>query len=431
MTYLATEMLLYMLSTALIGLILGWMIWGLGQRRRLRGLRDELTAVIEQEKDAHDQTRKFLEESEANGKKALKAAALDANRSMNELKETIEAERLSVRDVQSELESVRAGIDATIEADRASVQANIDQAIETANAERAAASEAMAKEAQSRAQIEELRLLIGAEKLAAENARAELEDMRRSLSAELETERTAHEQAKIALNDIRSTLARTLGASTFDVAGDGGAAQDTSSSANAVFGQAEEAEQANGLNGSSARAATAFNMMTDVAAAGDALNNPDLDEADIEDREGVSLDLPSTIETVEMPAEGDHGGDDSAPPKPPHGGMFRPTPTEAIERKRPMAFLDQRPDDIDDLLAIDGISPEIEGRLHDCGCYRYDQLADLSTEDIAWLADEIGLSSFQIASDRWIEQAKALGPEKDAKDDHEVVEESDRQNATG
>ena len=155
MTYLATEMLLYMLSTALIGLVLGWMIWGLGQRRKLRGLRQEMTAVIEKEKDAHFQTRTLLDKAEANAKKSLQAATADADRSVNELKESIEAERLSAKEAQSELERVRAGIDATIEADRASVQATIDQAIETANAEKAAASEAMAKEAQSRAQIEE------------------------------------------------------------------------------------------------------------------------------------------------------------------------------------------------------------------------------------------------------------------------------------
>ena len=45
-----------------------------------------------------------------------------------------------------------------------------------------------------------------------------------------------------------------------------------------------------------------FSMMTDMAAAGEALNNPDLDEADIEDREDPSLDLSSTIEAEPVPA---------------------------------------------------------------------------------------------------------------------------------
>ena len=276
--------------------------------------------------------------------------------------------------------------------------------------------------------------MIGAEKLAAESARNELEETRSSLRAELETERAAHEQAKIALNDIRSTLARTLGAGALDLAGDGGNAQDQPSPAGAIFGQPEDSSRANGLTGPSAVAATAFNMMTDMTAAGDALNNPDLDEADIEDREGVSLDLPSTIDGVEMQTdlekeESDSADDDAASSQQPLGGMFRPLSTETLERKRPTAFLDQRPDNVDDLLAIDGISPEIEGRLNDCGCYQYGQLADLTSEDVAWLAEEIGLSSFQIAADRWVEQAKELSVDNGIEDKQAIVEPIDRQNA--
>ncbi len=152
-------------------------------------------------------------------------------------------------------------------------------------------------------------------------------------------------------------------------------------------------------------------MMTDLTAADDALNNPDLDEADIEDQEGVSLDLSATIETDSTP---DRIG-------------FRPLPSDPVERERPAIFLDQRPDDGDDLQAIDGIGPETEQSLHDSGCYHYSQIADLASEDIAWLAEKIGLSSDQIAADRWVEQAKSLRSKAEAV----IVEPDDRQNATG
>ena len=398
MTYLATEMLLYLLSTAVIGLALGWLIWGAGRRRKLESLRSDLMTVIEQEKVAHHETRMLLDDVEAKSKMTIEAAKAEADQSLAELKETVDAERSSTLDARTELEQVRAGIDETIQAERASVQATIDQAVESANAERAAAAEAMAKEAQSRAQIEELRLLIGAEKLAAESARSELEQTRASMRAELETERAAHEQAKTALNDIRSTLARTLGSTALDLPG-----IDAESAAGAT--------DAATIPPSGGDDDAPLSMMTDMTIAGDALNNPDQDEADIEDQEGVGLDLPAMIETEPTP----------------RSIGFRPPSSESIEHERPAIFLGQRPDDVDDLQAIDGISPETERSLHDSGCYRYSQVAELTSDDIAWLAEEIGLSSDQIAADRWVEQAKSLRSGADAA----FIAPDDRKNATG
>ena len=406
MTYLATEMLLYLLSTMVIGLILGWLIWGAGRRRKLDGLRSDLVAVIEQEKVAHHQTRLSLDEAETKSQKAIEAARAEAGRSLAELSESLDTERSAAEEARAELEQVRAGMEETIQEGRASVQATIDQAMETANAERSAASEAMTREAQSRAQIEELRLLIGAEKLAAESARSELEQTRASMQAELETERVAHEQARNALNDIRSTLARTLGSGALDLPGGNAsdAAADTTGEFTRAASMTTSPPAGRGMT-------TPFSMMTDMAAAGDALNNPDLDEADIEDQEGVSLDLSATIEKNTDP-----------------DSIAFPSPTsDPIERERPAIFQDQSPDDGDDLQAIDGIDPEIERSLHDSGCYRYSQLADLTSEDIAWLAEEIGLSSDQVASDCWVEQAKSLRSEAEAA----LTASDDRQNATG
>ena len=227
------------------------------------------------------------------------------------------------------------------------------------------------------------------------------------MQAELVAERAAHDQAKNALNDIRSTLTRTLGSAALDLPGD------SSSDATVATPSASDFARANGMTSQSAgtNTMTPFNMMTDMAAAGDALNNPDLDEADIEDQEGVGLDLSATIEKNSVP--------DSI--------AFPPPTSDPIERKRPAIFLDQRPDDGDDLQAIDGIGPETERSLQDSGCYHYSQLADLSSEDIAWLAEEIGLSSDQIAAERWVEQAKSLRSEVEAA----LIASDDRQNATG
>ncbi len=414
MTYLATEMLLYLLSTALIGLVLGWLIWGAGRRRQLDALRNDLMKVIEQEKVAHHETRLLMDDVETKSQRAIEAAKAEAGQSLAELKQTIDAERNSAEEARTELEQVRAGIEETIHEGRASVQATIDQAMETANTERAAASEAMAREAQSRAQIEELRLLIGAEKLAAESARSELEQTRGRMRAELDTERAAHEQAKTALNDIRSTLARTLGPAALDLpGGDAPGAADAPGTTAATPSAGDDLARTDGMTSPLAGTdlTAPFSMMTDPMAEGDALNSSDLDEADIEDQEGVSLDLSATIETDPTPDR----------------IAFRPSSPEPIERERPAIFQGERPDDVDDLQAIDGIGPEIERSLHDSGCYRYSQIADLTSEDIAWLADEIGLSSDQIAADRWVEQAKSLRSGTEAA----LIASDDRQNATG
>ena len=396
MTYLATEMLLYLAAAAVIGLVMGWLIWGLGRRRQLAALRRDLTAMVDTEREAHHQTRLELDEADAHAEEAIAKARADAERTIGELRQTLEAEREAARDARAALDRAEAEIAAAEEKGRAAGQEAAAQALKAANAEKAAASEAMAREAQSRAQIEELRLLIGAEKLAAESARAELEQTRSTMQATLDAERAAHQQATTALDDIRSTLARTLGTAALGLAEDG-----TPTAPLATDGMSDTTPP------EGRRAA--FSMMTDIAAAGEALNNPDLDEADIEDREDLSLDLSSPIDVEPTSEEPDsEAGDRHLPPA--NGRVeLRPLPGGTAPSRRPSAFLDERPDDVDDLTAISGISADIERRLQENGCYRYRQLAELTPNDIDWLAAKIGLTADKIAAERWVEQARELG----------------------
>ena len=299
MTYLATEMLLYLLAAAVIGLVLGWLIFGLGSGRKLSALRGNLMATVEMEREAHQETKRLLDDAQGKMGEAVTAARADADRSLAELKKTVDAERLAAKETEAELERMRGEMEEALQQGRTSGQEAIDQAMHAANAEKAAASLAMAKEAQLRAQLEELRLLIGAEKLAAESARSELKKLRADMQAKLEAERAAGEQAKIALDDIQSTLARTLGPVALGIT-----EQDVDASTAAISGDGARPlslgrSQAEGVAGSSSGRdnPSPFSMMTDMAAAGEALNNPDLYEADIEDREDPSLDLSSTIES--------------------------------------------------------------------------------------------------------------------------------------
>ncbi|MEM7043642.1 MAG: hypothetical protein AAF543_12600 [Pseudomonadota bacterium] len=404
MTYLATEMLFYLAAAAVIGFVMGWLIWGLGQRRKLQALRSDLTVMVDAEREAHQQTRLSLDQADAQAKVAIQAAKA-------------EAERDAARQAKAAIDRAEAEIANAVERGRAANQDVVDEALKTANAEKAAASEALAREAQSRAQIEELRLLIGAEKLAAESARAELEEARSTMQGSLDAERAAHQQAKTALDDIRSTLAKTLGSAALGLAGDSGQATVPSTG------------NAGGIDGfkPTQEPKAAFGMMTDIAAAGEALNNPDLDEADIEDREDLSLDLSSPIDV-----EPDVEMGDNVEPLPSTANdriELRPQANGQEQTDRPTVFLDQRPDDVDDLQAIDGIDPDVERRLHENGCYHYHQLAGLMPTDIDWLASKIGLSSDRIAAEAWVDQAKKLGQKAESDKGAIFFSSEDRRNA--
>ena len=443
MTYLATEMLLYLLSAAIIGLVLGWLIWGSGQRRKLRALRHDLMATIEAEREAHHETKLLLDDAENATREAVEEAKADAKRSLAELRQTVDAERQAAQEAYTALEKMRAEMDEAVQAGQASGQEAVDQAMRAANAEKAAAADAIAKEAQSRAQIEELRLLIGAEKLAAESARSELARTRAEMEAKLNAERAAHEQAKLALDDIRSTLSRTLGPAALDLAGTAGNGDAGSPPASEATGWNGDAGRTDRTGpGTAGGRSSSFSMMTDMATAGEALNNPDLDEADIEDREEMNLDLSPTIDTepaqepdpaVTTDSDMDETVEvvDPAPPPPSDRIELRPLPLDSAKPERPAMFLDRQPDDVDDLQKIDGISLEIERRLHSAGCYLYRQLAELSPKDIDWLASEIGVTTYQIAADRWVEQAKSLNTNDESEKGTIFLQEKDRENAAG
>lgn len=431
MTYLATEMLLYLLSAAAIGMVLGGLIWGGGKRRQMRALRADLMTRLESQKAAHEKTRLSLERADVRMQEAVEAAKADAKRLIGELQRAVEGERRKADEARTDLEELRARTEKEDQEGRASSQAALTAAMRAADVEKAAAAQALAREAQARAHMEELRLLIGAEKLAVENARTELdkarigwEETRAEMQAAFEAERTAHEQAKRALDDIRSTLSKTFGPEAFGMAAANGSAVDADPERPAPL-------QARGHN------LTALPLVMDMAAAGEALNYPDHDEADIEDREDMSLELVSSFDTEpdatlylepEEVVEVAEPADSEAEIREIGAGRAERQGPEAPAR--PEGFLDQAPDQADDLKAIEGIGEGIERRLNDQGCYQYRQLADLTAKDIDWLSAAIDVTPSQIAADRWVQQAKRLegGAEDDATFEGGTA---DRKNAAG
>lgn len=413
MTYLATEMLLYLLSTALIGFVLGWLIWGSSQRRKLGQLRADLMGALDSERAAHQEARIALDGAEAKTRKAVKAAEVEAERSLADMQKAVDAEHTKALEAEAAATQMRIDLEEAVRQSQESGQQALNQAMRATDVEKAAAAEAMAKEAQSRAQIEELRLLIGAERLAAENARTDLETLRADMEVRMEAERADHEKAKIALADIRSALTRTLGTEALGVAVDESSAEPVQPDAGVPQHLTE--------NGGFQRDDEPSHVEI-----GESLEHPALVDMDIEDREDANLDLPPIIETT-LESVQDHQGsneiditDLSSEPAP-ETIELGSAPAASNSLDRPLLFCEPRPETMDDLLAIEGIDSEIEQRLHDHGCYRYHQLAELTSDDLDWLAQSIDVPTYQINADRWIEQAKTLlsspgeiGPLKDS-----------------
>ena len=398
MTYLATEMLLYLLATTVIGLLLGWFIWGFGQRRQIGEMRNDLLLMVEDERKEHQATRSLLRDAKANVDQAVAEAKQEADATIAELQGKIGAERQALKEAHAGLAQMREKLDQAIRTGQAVQGESSLRVSQEVEIEKARAAQAVANEAKMMAQLEELRLTIGAEKLIAENARSELEKLRNESQTALESEQAAHREAKAALEDIRSTLSRTLGPSAA-MLGSGGADQTGEGRLPLAAGLSDNDVAAFAVPG-----------MTVV---NDALNDPDLDEADIEDREDGNLDLSMAID-ADIPTEKVIDAIDPASRFMPGTHDASSFETQPEKGQRPSFLHVHRPGQIDTLRAISDISPEIEKRLHEAGCYHFSQLAAMTSGHIDWLSSVIDVPSERIIAERWVEQASRLQHEEEA-----------------
>ena len=78
----------------------------------------------------------------------------------------------------------------------------------------------------------------------------------------------------------------------------------------------------------------------------------------------------------------------------------------APDGKAPRAMA-QPPDGGDDLRQIAGVGPKIEGLLRELGLWRFQQIVDLTPENVAWLGERLRFKG-RIEREDWIGQAKIL-----------------------
>lgn len=73
----------------------------------------------------------------------------------------------------------------------------------------------------------------------------------------------------------------------------------------------------------------------------------------------------------------------------------------------PLLLTEARAEGKDNLQLIKGVGKVLEGVLNDTGIYHFDQIANLTDEEVAWLDNSMSFPG-RIKRENWIEQAKQL-----------------------
>jgi len=74
---------------------------------------------------------------------------------------------------------------------------------------------------------------------------------------------------------------------------------------------------------------------------------------------------------------------------------------------KPKGFM-SRPETVDDLKRIKGVGAVLEQTLNELGIYQFDQIADWSNENTAWIENFLAFPG-RIEREDWINQARTLG----------------------
>lgn len=78
------------------------------------------------------------------------------------------------------------------------------------------------------------------------------------------------------------------------------------------------------------------------------------------------------------------------------------------EGTRPEALAAPREGGADNLKEIKGVGPKMEGLLHSLGFYHFDQIANWSADEVAWVDANLQGFRGRVSRDNWVEQAKLL-----------------------
>lgn len=75
---------------------------------------------------------------------------------------------------------------------------------------------------------------------------------------------------------------------------------------------------------------------------------------------------------------------------------------------RPEALTEPREGGADDLKFIKGVGPKLERLLHSLGFYHFDQIANWTADEVAWVDQNLQGFKGRVSRDNWVEQARLL-----------------------
>jgi len=84
------------------------------------------------------------------------------------------------------------------------------------------------------------------------------------------------------------------------------------------------------------------------------------------------------------------------------------TDTDSSPGTEPTRLDAPRGDGPDDLKKIKGVGPKLEAMLHDMGIYHFDQIANWSDPELAWVDDNLEGFKGRASRDEWVSQARIL-----------------------
>ncbi len=79
---------------------------------------------------------------------------------------------------------------------------------------------------------------------------------------------------------------------------------------------------------------------------------------------------------------------------------------------RPARLDEPRGEQPDDLKRIKGVGPKLEQYLHSLGFYHFDQVANWTEDEVAWVDQNLEGFNGRVTRDHWVEQARRLAAEE-------------------
>jgi len=111
---------------------------------------------------------------------------------------------------------------------------------------------------------------------------------------------------------------------------------------------------------------------------------------------------------VESPVEDESPAEGAGPAAQGSSAASESASADTEVGTRPEALDGPREGGADDLKQIKGVGPKLEELCHSLGFYHFDQIANWSEDEVAWVDANLQGFKGRVSRDGWVEQAKAL-----------------------